>query len=1009
MHCQRSSVLNRPRTSHLLALALLAATAVLVADPSSAQDSADPSPVLIVDPAAAISFNGRGWGHGVGMSQWGARARSEAGHSAAEILGFYYEGANLVENYGRPDPAPSTSPNPAQTPGAEAIPTTADDSPRVLLATTGSTVLTPEGLNRITVENQNIPVGSEDAARPPAGTPVSFSRHQDRWHISYNGADLCPGGCAGQTAQLHFATGTAVAVSSTGRSYSHGRINLVAVAGDPSRFHITVDSLTIAKFLDDPHNHPGGSQGAAEPAEGSVQILLATAQATTLTPEGLNRITVDDADIPHAGQGLVRAPAGSPIAVTRVDGLWRIQFGSADVCGSGCAGETAQLHFATGTSVAVSTTGRSYSHGRINLVAVAGDPSRFHITVDSLTIAEFLDDPHGALPAAAPGLPTTPAPAVPPAPAHAEDSIGIHLSTTTSTTLIPQGANRITIDGQGEIRVAPGTPVTFVRHVGHWHVRYNGADACGSGCAGRTAQLHFATGTSVRVSNTGRSYSHGRINLVPTGGDPGQFYVIVDSLPMERYLRGIAETPMDWPLAAHQAQAIAARSYATATLRERRASDSWGRPFDLYASTWDQAYAGDTREKHADAATWLQAVESTAGQVLFHGGAPIRAFYSSSNGGQTERSGYVFATDLPYLSAKPDPLDAHQDNPNASWSRSYTAAEFNGWLNDHPDTAVGHLIGMAVDGGAGASGRLDKARIRITGTSRTVTVTGSRLQARIHTAARESGRPVLLSTLFSFTVPAASVAWSPGGAIEPPVPADAPDDARLYSGVIDGPDFCLNSSLGGPATYPLDNDKDGVADVCSLRSTRRVAVAHQKTIEELAFLEQAIFIARFAEECRSVPDTFGEPDKEAEDECQQYRDFPVNSPGGSASPNGAAGAQTSRADAGEDHYVEDERLFFSGIINGRDFCVNFSLGGPITYAYDSDLDGVADICALPRTRRAAVARQRALEHLATASEKLEALYQPLFMLNCRSGLATLGEAAKEAEDACEPHIRSGAI
>ena len=45
--------------------------------------------------------------------------------------------------------------------------------------------------------------------------------------------------------------------------------------------------------------------------------------------------------------------------------------------------------------------------------------------------------------------------------------------------------------------------------------------------------------------------------------------------------------------------------------------------------------------------------------------------------------------------------------------------------------------------------------------------------------------------------------------------------SRYYSGVITGPDFCLNNSLGGPRTYPFDQDRDGVADICSLPTTRR--------------------------------------------------------------------------------------------------------------------------------------------------------------------------------------------
>jgi len=46
-----------------------------------------------------ITFEGGGFGHGVGMSQFGALGRAEAGHSAAEILAFYFNGTT-VENRG---------------------------------------------------------------------------------------------------------------------------------------------------------------------------------------------------------------------------------------------------------------------------------------------------------------------------------------------------------------------------------------------------------------------------------------------------------------------------------------------------------------------------------------------------------------------------------------------------------------------------------------------------------------------------------------------------------------------------------------------------------------------------------------------------------------------------------------------------------------------------------------------------------------------------------------------
>ena len=43
----------------------------------------------------AIEFAGRGFGHGVGMSQWGARGQAAAGRDAFEILRYYYSGVAI--------------------------------------------------------------------------------------------------------------------------------------------------------------------------------------------------------------------------------------------------------------------------------------------------------------------------------------------------------------------------------------------------------------------------------------------------------------------------------------------------------------------------------------------------------------------------------------------------------------------------------------------------------------------------------------------------------------------------------------------------------------------------------------------------------------------------------------------------------------------------------------------------------------------------------------------------
>ena len=52
-------------------------------------------------PRPSLLVIGRGFGHGVGMSQWGALAMAQRGHSHAEILSHYYRGTRLSLDAGR--------------------------------------------------------------------------------------------------------------------------------------------------------------------------------------------------------------------------------------------------------------------------------------------------------------------------------------------------------------------------------------------------------------------------------------------------------------------------------------------------------------------------------------------------------------------------------------------------------------------------------------------------------------------------------------------------------------------------------------------------------------------------------------------------------------------------------------------------------------------------------------------------------------------------------------------
>lgn len=45
--------------------------------------------------SGAFCFTTKGYGHGVGLSQWGAKALAEQGQNFADILAHYYPGTSL--------------------------------------------------------------------------------------------------------------------------------------------------------------------------------------------------------------------------------------------------------------------------------------------------------------------------------------------------------------------------------------------------------------------------------------------------------------------------------------------------------------------------------------------------------------------------------------------------------------------------------------------------------------------------------------------------------------------------------------------------------------------------------------------------------------------------------------------------------------------------------------------------------------------------------------------------
>ena len=104
-----------------------------------------------------------------------------------------------------------------------------------------------------------------------------------------------------------------------------------------------------------------------------------------------------------------------------------------------------------------------------------------------------------------------------------------------------------------------------------------------------------------------------------------------ESMNVEEYLKHIHEMPSGWDNKALEAQAIAARSYALSEM------DAKG---FVYPSQKDQVI-----KRELNAATWVAAVVSTKGKIMVQNDKPIKAWYSSTDGGYTFTSGDVWGGD----------------------------------------------------------------------------------------------------------------------------------------------------------------------------------------------------------------------------------------------------------------------------------------------------------------------------------------------------------------------------
>lgn len=148
---------------------------------------------------------------------------------------------------------------------------------------------------------------------------------------------------------------------------------------------------------------------------------------------------------------------------------------------------------------------------------------------------------------------------------------------------------------------------------------------------------------------------------------------VVNEVSLEKYLDGLvnAEFSAKWKEEAIAAQVVAARTYAYYQIQGSRR-----RHFDVDATIKDQVYDGSMKEDYRASLS----VKRTEGLLLTTGGTmnplPIKAFYHSTCGGQTELPENVWGGKYPgFKRSVHCPYCAN--SPRFNWDTEFTAREFS--------------------------------------------------------------------------------------------------------------------------------------------------------------------------------------------------------------------------------------------------------------------------------------------------------------------------------------------